>query len=70
MEAPMAKPPVADSIDYIMFSGSKELLDSLQFGNGRFKPEPWDEKTWNENKPVLEEYLTYVRDQIQQKINN
>ena len=62
----MAK-PVADSRDYIMFSGSKELLDNLQFGT---RPKSWDEKTWNENKPVLEEYLTYVCDQIQQKINN
>ena len=67
MEASMAN---TDSRDYIVFCGSRELLDNLQFSNGRFRPKLWDEKTWNENKPVLEEYLTYVYDQIQQKINN
>ena len=64
---PMAK-QVAGSRDYMILSGSKELLDNLQYGAEHYKP--WDEKTWEQNKPILEEYLDYVYKETYSKIND
>ena len=46
----------------------KELLDNLQYGAEHYKP--WDEKTWEQNKPILEEYLDYVYKETYSKIND
>jgi len=59
---------VSGSTDYIILSGSKELLDNLQYGTEHHKP--WDEKTWEKNKPILEEYLGHVYKETYNKINN
>ena len=52
----------------MILSGSKELLDNLQYGAEHYKP--WDEKTWEQNKPILEEYLDYVYKETYSKIND
>ena len=51
---------MAESRDYIVLNGTKELLDYIDW-KANLKT-PWTEDEWAINKPIIREYLQFVHD--------
>ena len=52
---------------YIVLTGTKELLDHIEFKQDLNVP--WTEDEWANNKPIIHEYLMFVHNRAQRKIN-
>jgi len=55
----------AESRDYIVLTGTKELLDYIDWKDNL--KTPWSEEEWAVNKPIIREYLEYVYGLAQKK---
>ena len=61
---------MADSFDYVFFSGSKQLLDEVIFDTKVVYPKHWDKDDISANKKIVEEYLQCRYDTVHKKINS
>ena len=56
---------MAESRDYIVLNGTKELLDYIDW-KANLKT-PWTEDEWAANKPIIREYLNFVYERAKAK---
>lgn len=61
---------MADSFDYVFFSGSKQLLDEVIFDTKAVYPKHWDKDDIPTNKKIVEEYLQCRYDTAHKKVNS
>jgi len=57
-----------DSRDYIVLTGSKELLNEVEYD--KELPYPWDTQDIEHNRRIVKEYLEFRHNSIQNKIQN
>lgn len=60
---------VADSRDYLILAGSKELLDIIKWRKDEEQIYPWTHEEWLLNKPIIEQYLEFMYKKTNEKIN-
>lgn len=58
---------MAESRDYIVLNGTKELLDYIDWKTNL--KTPWNEDEWAVNKPIIREYLQFVHDRAKVSIS-
>lgn len=57
---------MAESRDYIVLTGTKELLDYIDWKTNL--KTPWTEEEWVQRKPIIREYLNFVHERAKAKI--
>ena len=60
---------MADSFDYVFFSGSKQLLDEVIFDTKVVYPKHWGKDDISTNRKIVEEYLQCRYDTAHKKVN-
>ena len=58
---------MAESRDYIVLNGTKELLDYIDWKTNL--KTPWTEEEWFQRKPIIREYLQFVHDRAKASIS-
>jgi len=61
---------MADSFDYVFFSGSKQLLDEVICDQAKIYPTHWHKDDISANKKIVEEYLQCRYDTAHKKVNS